>query len=339
MNLQRAAALAAISVAMCAPHSAVAQQGVITNPDWLRRPSPDELWRVAPSRAAKEGKSGSARIACQVNADGGLFDCRVDEETPPGYGFGAAGLALAPNFRMRPMMVDGKPVAGGTVRIPMNWKIDAPIRMLGLRVLADLPWRKAPDFEQVAAAYPERGRKEKVSGRAVIRCAYTRAGRLKTCDVMSQTPVGYGFGSAAKSLAQYFEGPPIGDDVKEKILAQVNVAFPAELLDGKRRIGKADWGGLPTADDVQETYPAAAEKARLAGKVLLNCDVGAGGAVVGCIAKEETPTGQGFGDAAVRISKGFRMNIWTDEGLPTVGGKVTIPITYQPGTPPPPAKP
>ena len=61
-------------------------------------------------------------IECVVNADGTLRDCVLLKEDPPGYGFGRAALDAARYFRMKPATQDGKPVAGGRVRIPMDWK-------------------------------------------------------------------------------------------------------------------------------------------------------------------------------------------------------------------------
>jgi len=42
-------------------------------------------------------------------------------EHPAGLGFGKAALSMAPLFHMRPMMVDGVPVGGAQITIPVNF--------------------------------------------------------------------------------------------------------------------------------------------------------------------------------------------------------------------------
>jgi protein TonB len=98
-------------------------EGWITTPDWARKPSAEAIANAIPQRAYDEGINGSALIACRVNLKGKLEDCVVEREEPEGVGFGAALLRMAPHFQMRPLMVDGKPVAGGRVRVPMEYKL------------------------------------------------------------------------------------------------------------------------------------------------------------------------------------------------------------------------
>jgi TonB family protein len=112
------AALAMVLVAYGAP--APAQDvHVIQHPDWVQKPTGDDVARFYPSRAREEYVSGRATIVCDVTAEGALADCKVLRESPAGYGFGEAAVSLGPIFRMSPKRVDGKSVDGGIVTIPI----------------------------------------------------------------------------------------------------------------------------------------------------------------------------------------------------------------------------
>lgn len=92
---------------------------VVTNPDWRRKPSGDDIARYYPRLAQFLGVAGRVTIACRVAIDGRLADCSVVAENPRHWGFGKAALLMATQFRMKPKTVDGRPVADGQVRIPI----------------------------------------------------------------------------------------------------------------------------------------------------------------------------------------------------------------------------
>lgn len=85
-------------------------RGVRTGPRNLRQPSPGGLRRYHPPEALRRGVSGTAVVSCRIREDTVLDQCQVLNETPPGQGFGQAGVAAAvAEYRFRPAMIDGRP--------------------------------------------------------------------------------------------------------------------------------------------------------------------------------------------------------------------------------------
>ncbi|HEX3364694.1 energy transducer TonB [Phenylobacterium sp.] len=91
--------------------------------DWRHKATGQDLERVYPTEARRHHVEGIAMVACKVTKDGDMADCIVEQEAPQGQGFGAAALALMPEFKMRPMTRNGLPVDGGTMRLPIQFRL------------------------------------------------------------------------------------------------------------------------------------------------------------------------------------------------------------------------
>ena len=316
-------------------HHALAEEAAA---DWLKRPSAEDVLGVFPRDAWVNNVSGKAVLSCRVSEQGALFGCAVESETPEGAGFGLAALALTPQFLMKPARQNGKPVVS-TVRIPINFRMPASSgrRLLDhnyptRQALSNVSWTSAPSYSEVAAAYPQEAREKLSEGRATLTCRFQAQGRFSACQTTVEEPKGLGFAAAARRLSESFIGPSVLADGRktEGIWTMIPFTFDIDMLDpGKRVIGRPQWLALPTGDQVIAGYPTAAMKAKVgAARVVIACDVVEGGRLAGCTTQSEEPSGLGFGEAALALAGSFQAKPWTAEGLPTVGGRVRIPIRY-----------
>jgi protein TonB len=105
--------------------------------------------------------------------------------------------------------------------------------------------------------------------------------------------------------------------------ATMETSFPVS-----HDIREPRWLSTPDARDFARFYPSRALDRGVSGRVLLDCIVGADGRIA-CSVGSETPPGQGFGEAALRIAQSFRMAPQTIDGSPTDGGHVRVPITFR----------
>lgn len=94
----------------------------ITGATWTNKPGAREFDKYYPARAQEREKEGRVMLNCIVNADGAI-SCAVGSETPEGWGFGEAAIQIAKSFRMAPKTINGEPTSGGTINVPIAFRL------------------------------------------------------------------------------------------------------------------------------------------------------------------------------------------------------------------------
>jgi len=117
------------------------------------------------------------------------------------------------------------------------------------------------------------------------------------------------------------EVAPQGPPQEATVLGDAFPALPPVITEPR-------WTERPNAADFTRHYPRRALERGREGRVVLDCVVAANRRI-GCSVAEETPAGWGFGDAALRISEAFRMSPMLENGQPTEGGRVRVPISFR----------
>jgi hypothetical protein len=319
---------------------------VITNPDWMKKPDGYDLAAYIPANAG--GREGRVVVTCVVTGRGLVDKCRVGSETPPGMGFGAAGLAMTPLFLMKPMTVDGEPVGGAQVSIPVHFLSGAPRSAAEtVRVVRLAPWIATPTAGDVAAAFPKAALGRAATGHVVLRCAFKHDGALQACDTLSEEPKGRGFDQAARGLVKDFK--VVNDAKDQRAFNNLRVDVPFDFRDPSQpspRLEVIDpfWVQRPSAEGAAELFPVAAAKAGYKqGKATVECDVTHQGELSACAVVQEDPAGLGFSDSALKVASIMKMVAWTEQGTPVDGARIRLPVVLkmpdEPAAPPAAAKP
>lgn len=196
-------------------------------------------------------------------------------------------------------------------------------------------WVRQPDPAGLWAFMPagaiERGR----SGAAVIECEITPQGTLEQCKVLSEKPEGAGFGQAALLAAPSFamrpalkDGKPVASKVRIPLrFSNPEIGFGYHDVTNKLAVlSDPTWDAAPSFADMAAAWPKRANGD--AGHVSMRCGIAPEGGLKSCHVVAETPTGDGFGAAALALSSKFRLRLppGAFEGLKKA--IVTVPVHF-----------
>jgi hypothetical protein len=285
-------------------------------PAFIQRPSGADFIQFYPPAALAQSVVGGALLDCTVGLDT-VVSCSILNQYPTGWGFGDAALAVSRAFRASPRMIDGRPVAGGRIRIPLRFTMTQereavdpayPVELrdyLERNPWPDLPrWSDTPNSETVDAYYPVASKRAGERGRGVLSCR-VKTDRTLACTISDERPANRGFGAAALSLSTKF----IVYEDDTSFIERHRVA-PFKL--------PINFGASPLSEPVSTTfnetlpfampppppdlmaliYPPRAQFANISGLAVVLCTVQPAPPAK-CEIKSEDPPGWQFGDAAL----------------------------------------
>jgi hypothetical protein len=193
-------------------------------------------------------------------------------------------------------------------------------------------WGKAPTVADVAAAYPAKARAAGVGGMVNLTCTMDYEARPRQCYALGESPEGYGFAFAARTLADKMRWADASRNGQE---VRIPFIFDPKVANGSAVVTRPVWTAMPAAADFQASFPHTANGV-LDVRVVLACTVGADGGLAGCAVDHEDPPGQGYGAGALAVASKFRVAPWSQDNQPTIGAQLRLPIHYQLTSAPPP---
>jgi len=294
---------------------------IVTRPTLAHAPSPAEMARYIP--AADAFLDRQVTLKCHVSVEGRLFECEPLAPSSTDTRLDQAAAQIAEQlFRMTPGLIDGQPDPYAEVEVPIDFGPPPPP-----------PGPPGP--AALLAFYPPAAKAAGISGWATLSCGRSQLGALTGCRVDSEAPAGEGFGAAALALAAHAaptcarpSARPGTPESYRFTFSGAPLAIYPNVLDPTWSLTPPRWLRLPTARDLANFYPAAAAYAHLNGSAVLSCKFGRKGYLQDCKVLAESPRGQAFGEAALRLSTLFQAALEACNGAAMEGKDFRLPIHF-----------
>jgi protein TonB len=95
-------------------------------------------------------------------------------------------------------------------------------------------------------------------------------------------------------------------------------------------ISDVQWVREPSSRDFARYFPRRALDEGQSGSVTLDCVIGGNGRL-DCSVAHESPSGYGFGDAAINIARQTRVRSTLPDGSPAAGRHLRLPLSFRAG--------
>jgi len=212
-------------------------------------------------------------------------------------------------------------------------------------------WIERPTPDLFDQYYPPFAMYQNVVGRVVLDCTVL-ANSSHTCTIEQETAPGWDFGEAAIAISHSFRFEAAqrnGRAIASRLRVPVTFRFPHErypspyddLVDENQPAFSHPpiWEEAPNFLAVMRVYPQAAFREQVRGRALLSCLVNSERRL-DCRSEMEMPANRGFGDAALQLSRQFRVSETDTEALARYRDeRLLLPINFGPSrelTPVPP---
>lgn len=117
--------------------------------------------------------------------------------------------------------------------------------------------------------------------------------------------------------------PPVQNSNVEPTI--IGASAPAQT---RAAPGSVVWSARPSSRRIADLYPRSALNDGIGGRVVLDCRV-LGDLSVSCSIASETPSGSGFGRAALSASSSYRARATLSDGASSIGSSTRIAVNFQ----------
>ena len=88
------------------------------------------------------------------------------------------------------------------------------------------------------------------------------------------------------------------------------------------------WIAQPTQQDIDREYPGLAKQWHDNGRAVVECTAQDDGSLAACTIVSETPEGEGFGDATLRLTPLYRLATTDAKGRPIKGFRARLTVAW-----------
>ena len=109
-------------------------------------------------------------------------------------------------------------------------------------------------------------------------------------------------------------------------LLAVSLFVPGSSASAQPATAEPHWLKQPSSEDIAAVYPRVGARLGHYGRVTLNCTVQPDGSLARCEILSEDPADEGFADAALKLSKLYK--VASPDGAPLAKTTVEVPIRF-----------